>query len=234
MNLINLLIYFSALSLSITYIITSFSFVIRVVGAINNINAKSWNLASAITMLNSFFVALALSSIAFILDTNPKLTSIVFLFFLSTTFVIFGHVFMIFYFHQTHTLIKWISFQYFKDKLINDMHILKLNFFKFDLITSFAWICFLIGFIFPSMLAVIFNEYRTTLFQLSFVFNSIGTFLTIVITDKKASLLSDKNNLINDDKIKILNYLSSVLFNRLISSLFIFFLIIIFFLIGFI
>lgn len=232
MNLINFLIFFSATSLSLTYVVTSFSFVIRVIGAINNVNAKSWNLASAITMLNSFFIALSLSSIAFILDNRPNLFSISILFFLSTFLVIVGHFFILFYFNKTHKLVQWLSFQYFKNVYIKDENIDKLKFFKFDLVTFVAWICFLLGFIFPSILAIIFNEYRTTLFQLSFVFNSIGTFLTIVITDKKASLLSDNENLNEKEKATILNYLSIVLLNRLIASLAILILLIIFYIIG--
>lgn len=231
MILINFLIFFSAASLSLTYVVTSFSFVIRVVGAINNINAKSWNLASAITMLNSFFVALSLSSIAFILDSRPNLFSISILFFVSTFFVIIGHFCILIFFNKTHKLVQWLSFKYFKNVFIKDENMHKLKFFQFDLVTFIAWICFLLGFIFPSILAIIFNEYRTTLFQLSFVFNSIGTFLTIVITDKKASMLSDKEYLNEKEKVKILNFLSIVLYNRLIASLAILILLIIFFII---
>ena len=47
---------------------------------------------------------------------------------------------------------------------------------------------------------------RTTLFQLSFIFNSIGTFLTIIVTDKKASLLSDRENPTQIEKKNIINF----------------------------
>ena len=72
--------------------------------------------------------------------------------------------------------------------------------------------------LFSSILAVIFNEYRATLFQLSFIFNSIGTFLTIIVTDKKASLLSDRENPTQIEKKNIINFLSNVLLNRLLAT----------------
>ena len=163
-------------------------------GAINNVNAKSWNLSSAVLLLNSFFIAISLSMIAFILDYSPDLSILLILFNLSMFLILIGHLIMIRNFNFTLNLIKKLSKIYFRDDLIKSHITENLNFYKFDFTTFMAWICFLIGFIFPSILAVIFNEYRTTLFQLSFIFNSIGTFITIVITDKKASILSDKDN----------------------------------------
>ncbi|MDB3974002.1 DUF2837 family protein [Alphaproteobacteria bacterium] len=217
-SLILTIVIVSSLSLSITYILTSFTFIIRMIGAINNINAKSWNLASAVLLLNSFFIAISLSMIAFVIDHQPNLNSLLILFVLSILVVLIGHILMIFKFNLTSLLIKKISYLYFKSDLIGNNKINKLNFYQFDPVTFIAWICFLIGFIFPSILAVVFNDYRTTLFQLSFIFNSLGTFLTIVITDKKASLLSDKENPSKVEIKKIVNFLSNVLINRLLAT----------------
>tara|TARA_S200000501_G_C20456635_1_gene583280 strand:- start:166 stop:585 length:420 start_codon:yes stop_codon:yes gene_type:complete len=125
---------------------------------------------------------------------------------------------MIIKFNSTTALIKKISKVYFKSDLINNDNTYKLIHYKFDFITFIAWISFLIGFIFPSILAVIFNDYRTTLFQLSFIFNSLGTFLTIIITDKKASLLSDKENPSETEIKKIIDFLSIVIINRLLAT----------------
>lgn len=223
------IIIISSLSLSFTYILTSFTFIIRILGAINNINAKSWNLSSAVLLLNSLFIAISLSLIAFLIDHQPNLNFLLMLFVLSTLIVLIGHLFMVFRFNLSIVIIKKISKIYFKSDLINNNEY-KLNFYKFDFITFLAWICFLIGFIFPSILAIIFNDYRTTLFQLSFIFNSLGTFLTIIITDKKASLLSDKENPSNYDILKIIDFLSNVLINRLIATTLILIFILIFFL----
>lgn len=217
-NLIIFIIIFSSISLSVTYIITSFTFAIRLVGAINNINAKSWNLASAVLLLNSFFIAISLSMIAFIIDYEPKLNYLLILFISSIILVLIGHLFIAKKFNLTVLLIKNITNIYFKSDLIKKVELYNLSFFKFDFITFIAWVCFLIGFIFPSILAAIFNEYRTTLFQLSFIFNSLGTFLTIVITDKKASLLSDIENPTNHDVRRIIDFLSNVLFNRILAT----------------
>tara|TARA_B100000963_G_C22543878_1_gene633511 strand:- start:446 stop:1057 length:612 start_codon:yes stop_codon:yes gene_type:complete len=187
-------------------------------GAINNVNAKSWNLSSAVLLLNSFFIAISLSMIAFILDYSPDLSILLILFNLSMFLILIGHLIMIRNFNFTLNLIKKLSKIYFRDDLIKSHITENLNFYKFDFTTFMAWICFLIGFIFPSILAVIFNEYRTTLFQLSFIFNSIGTFITIVITDKKASILSDKDNPSTIEIKNILDFLSNILINRLIAT----------------
>ena len=188
------------------------------IGAINNINAKSWNLSSAVLLLNSFFIAISLSMIAFILDYSPTLSILLILFNMSMFLILIGHLIMIKKFNLVLNLIKKLSKIYFKDDLIKSHKVENLNFYKFDFSTFIAWICFLIGFIFPSILAVIFNEYRTTLFQFSFIFNSIGTFITIVITDRKASMLSDKDNPSTLEIKNILDFLSNILINRLIAT----------------
>ena len=191
------------------------------IGAINSINAKSWNLASLVLILNSLFIALALFGIGFILDHDPSINSLNKIFLISTIIVIIGHLFMIFSFNNTINLIKKISKLYFKIELIKKSHSFALNFYKFDYASFIAWFCFLVGFILPSILAVIFNQYRTSLFQTSFIFNSIGTILTIVITDKKASLISDISNPSALQIKSIIDFLSKILINRLISSLFV-------------
>ncbi len=212
------LIFIGAISLSLTFILTTFSFIIRMVGAINNINAKSWNLASAITLFNSFFIAIALSTIAYFVDSRPDLKLIIIIFLLSSFIVLLGHLYMFYNFNQISKIIKNITNFYFsKDIAINEINE-KFNNFDFDFFTFLAWVFFMIGFIFPTTLAIIFNDYRTTLFQLSFVFNSLGTFITIVITEKKASLLSDKNVLSKKDYVKIIDYLSIIIFNRIYAN----------------
>jgi len=216
----------SAISLALTYIITSFAFIIRMVGAIDNINAKSWNLSSAILLLNSFFVAISLSMIAFILDYSPNLNILIILFGFCILIIFFGHLIMIKNFNLILKIIKKLSNIYFDKELIKFSNAYNLSFYKFDYTVFIAWICFLIGFIFPSILAVIFNEYRTTLFQLSFIFNSIGTLITTVITDRQASLLSDKENPSKLDIDNILQFLSNILINRIIATTIVFFIIV--------
>jgi len=188
------------------------------IGAINNINAKSWNLASAITLFNSFFIAIALSTIAYFVDSRPDLKLIIIIFLLSSFIVLLGHIYMFYKFNQISKIIKNITNFYFsKDIVINEINE-KFKNFDFDFFTFLAWVFFMIGFIFPTTLAIIFNDYRTTLFQLSFVFNSLGTFITIVITERKASLLSDKNVLSKNDYVKIIDYLSIIIFNRIYAN----------------
>lgn len=196
------------------------------VGAIDNINAKSWNLSSAILLLNSFFVAISLSMIAFILDYSPDLNILIILFGFCILIIFFGHLIMIKNFNLILKIIKKLSNIYFDKELIKFSNASSLSFYKFDYTVFIAWICFLIGFIFPSILAVIFNEYRTTLFQLSFIFNSIGTLITTVITDRQASLLSDKENPSKLDIKNILQFLSNILINRIIATTIVFFIIV--------
>jgi len=224
---IYILIFLSSLTLSLTYLNTSFVFAIRSVGAINKINAKSSNLGSALLMLNGILIAISLSIIAFMLDTNPNLENFIILFLLTIAFILIGHLFLIFNFGFISKLMYWMLKKYFKKVKLNQLSFKKALSFNFDFKISFAWICHLVAFIFPAIMAVIYNDYRTTLFQLSWVFNSIGTFLTITIIEKKASILADHEEISKTQIDFIFEYLSLVLTNRLISTLFIFLLIII-------
>ena len=218
MNVNLFLLIIGSMSLSLTFILTTFSFKIKILGAINDINAKSWNLASAVTLLNSLFIAIALAIIAFFLDTFPNFNFLIIFFLMNTLIVLFGHIFMFYRPSSSFYLIKYIIDIYFTKNLLSKDFKKKFINYSFDLFAFVAWFSFLIGFIFPTFLAIFFNEYRATLFQLSFIFNSFGTLITIVITDKKASLLADSNISKSEKDIKITDYLSLVIINRIYAS----------------
>ena len=221
MSLITItIILISSFSLAFAYVNTTFTFVLKSLGATLNINAKSFNLTQALLILNSFFVAVALTSIAFLIDTTPKLQILLYVFQISLTVIIVFHILILFKFKTVKIFVQWLMKKYFK----NDTYDFKGNFFserkiKFDFVILVAWASYLLGFIFPSILAVIFNEYRTTLFQLSFIFNSLGTFLTILIIEKKLAIMSDQTNKTQFQIDEIMNYLSIVIINRVIASI---------------
>lgn len=219
MSLNFFLLVVGSISLSLTFLLTTFSFKIKILGAINDINAKSWNLASAVTILNSLFIAMALAIIAFFLDTFPDLYFLIIFFLVNTLIVLLGHIYMFFKLSSSYKFIKYLTDIYFTKNLLKIGFRQKFSNYSFDLFSFIAWFSFLIGFIFPTFLAVFFNEYRATLFQLSFIFNSFGTLITIVITDKKASLLADSSSYDSQEELKIIDYLSLVIINRIYASL---------------
>lgn len=219
MNYNIILLVIGSISLSLTFLLTTFSFKIKILGAINEINAKSWNLASAVTLLNSLFIAISLAIIAFFLDTFPNYNFLIIFFLVNTFIVLFGHIFMFYGLSSSYNLIKYLTDIYFRKNLLKKSFNQELNNYSFDMFSFIAWFSFLIGFIFPTFLAIFFNDYRATLFQLSFVFNSFGTLITIVITDKKASLLADSHSFGGDEEILITDYLSLVIINRIYASL---------------
>ena len=213
------LICISSFSFSFVYINTSFVYFIRSIGALGKFNAKSFNLNQALLIFNSFFVAISLTSIAYLIDTIPNLKLIFIIFITSLLIIIIFHILIILKFEHVIRFINFLLKKYYKQMSVHySENILLPKSFSFDLIVSSAWLSYLIGFIFPSFMAVIFNDYRTTLFQLSFIFNSIGTLLTIVVTDKKASFLSDIENPNQKEIEAIINYLSNILINRLYAT----------------
>ena len=214
------IIFISSFSLAFAYINTTFTFVLKSLGATLNINAKSFNLTQALLILNSFFVAVALTSIAFLIDTTPKLQNLLYVFQISLGIITGFHILMLFKFKIVKIFVQWLMKKYFK----NENYEFKGNLciekkINFDFVIIIAWSSYLLGFIFPSILAVIFNEFRTTLFQLSFIFNSLGTFLTILIIEKKLAIMSDQTNKNQFQIDEIMNYLSAVVINRVIASL---------------
>ncbi len=205
-----------------TYLITTFALFIKVIGAINGLKTKSWNLASAILLANSFFIAISLVIIGFILDSNPNL-NLIFVIFLSSFIIIFlGHVLIKFNTIIFFKILNLIVKLYFKQR--SEISNKGLNYLtnSFDKPSLIAWICLLMGFLFPSILAVIFNEYRATLFQLSFIFNSIGTLITVIYTDRRASIYTDKIVMHISEKNDALIYFMKVINSRIISTLFLF------------
>lgn len=223
------LICISSFSFSFIYINTSFVYIIRSIGALGKFNAKSFNLNQALLIFNSFFVAISLTSIAYLIDTIPNLKLIFVIFITSLLIIIIFHILIILKFEHVIRFINFLLKKYYKQMSVrHSENILLPKSFSFNLIVSSAWLSYLIGFIFPSLMAVIFNDYRTTLFQLSFIFNSLGTFLTILIIEKKLSVMADEK-MTQLQKSKIMSYLSNILFNRVIASSFLLLLLIFFY-----
>lgn len=213
-----LLIPIAAISLALTYLLTTFSFYIKIIGSINGLKTKSWNLSSAILLANSFFIAIALTTIGFILDSNPELEIILIIFIIDYLIILTGHLILKNWPSNLFTFFKKIINFYFKfnlkTKYIGD----KRKLFEIDKPSFFAWLCLLVGFLFPSILAVQFNEYRATLFQLSFIFNSIGTFLTVLYTERRASIYTDKVIMKKDEIYHAYEYFLRVINSRIYTS----------------
>lgn len=207
-----------AFSLAVTYLITTFSFFIKVIGAINGLKTKSWNLASAILLINSFFISISLVIIGSILDIQPELNLIFSIFLINFMIIFFGHLLIKFNTHIFFKLLNIIVKIYFKQKIKITYQDSSHPVNTLDKPSLIAWFCLLMGFLFPSMLAVIFNEYRATLFQLSFIFNSIGTLLTVIYTDRRASIYTDKLKMEDNEKKDTYIYFIRVINSRLVST----------------
>ena len=210
----------ASLSLSVTYLLTTFTLIIRFYGAINNNNAKGSNLSSFILIFNSIFIAIALSLIAFMVDRQFHPKWITYLFLNSSLIIILGHLFFLLKINFIINKITKLFKFYFKSKTINTNKF-KLKYNKIDYLSSISWVFLLIGFIFPTYLATFFYEYRTTCFQFSFIFNSLGTILSITYIDRKLSLFADDNSDSSKNEI-IISFLSKILISRFLSSLLIF------------
>ena len=187
-------------------------------GAVNGFKTKSWNLASAILLVNSFFIALSLLIIGLILDFNPKLEFIFLIFFLNFILIFIGHFLIKKNLNFFSKLLNQIFNLYFKQDINLKYRGSKITLNAIDKPSTLAWFCLLMGFLFPSILAVIFNEYRSTLFQLSFVFNSVGTLITVLYTDRRASIYTDKTQMNTDEKDDAFNYFIKVINSRLLST----------------
>lgn len=212
------LIFVSSFAFAFLYINVSFVYVIRSLGALGKFNAKSFNLTQALLILNSFFAATSLTAIAFLIDTNPDIKIILIIFVISLLLIFVFHILIIFKFNYVVRLVDYLLSKYYKQiKFERSSKVLISKSFNYDFIISIAWFSHLIGFIFPSLMAVTFNDYRTSLFQLSFIFNSLGTFLTILIIEKKLSIMADKK-MNQIQKMEIINYLSNILCNRVVTT----------------
>jgi len=207
--------------MSATYLITTFSFFVKIIGSVNGFKTKSWHLAGAILLANSFFIAIALLIIGLILDIQPKL-KLIFLIFLSNFIIIFiGHLFIRFNTKLFFKILNQVFNLYFKQKVDLKYQGFKSTIIFIDKPSLIAWLSLLIGFLFPSILAVIFNEYRSTLFQFSFIFNSIGTLITVIYTDRRASIYTDKIQMSLIEKNDSYIYFLKVINSRLFSTFFV-------------
>jgi hypothetical protein len=148
---------------------------------------------------------------------------------MSTLLIIFGHFFLILKFKLIIKFIQKLFKIYFKfNNFKNFDHKIKYN--NIEFLGLLSWIFLLLGFIFPTYLASFFYEYRTTCFQFSFIFNSVGTILSVIYVDKKISIYGDDNLDLSKSDI-IVSFLSRVLVSRFLSSLLIFINLIFFFII---
>ena len=129
-----------------------------------------------------------------------------------------GHFFLRYHLQLLSFFLKKIISLYFKVDLKINFTEKKLNTYQIDKPSFVAWFFLLVGFLFPSLMAVVFNEYRSTLFQLSFIFNSIGSILSVLYTERRASIYTDHAQLIDEDIIHAFEYYIRVINSRLIMT----------------
>jgi hypothetical protein len=139
-------------------------------GTINKTVAKGYNDAMKVMVLNRVFIVMYFSSVGFLIDTGVS----------------------------GHHLALTFAFSYFCLTLANIVTY-KLRFKKLKgLFVNFESKIFLVavyfnlmGLTIPFLISSHFPEYRLTLSNLSFIFNSIFTVLMVFVIEKKVSLAFD-------------------------------------------
>jgi hypothetical protein len=176
----------SGLCIAITFEV--FQIPIKVAGSFCKMNALASNFSLKSLFINRIGATLYFPSIAYLIENGHKIPSIATLILSATLLNILICVLGFIFFRQ---LISYLCLKLFhSDVCISSFNVRCNEMILFAALASFFG---LLGLTIPYFLSIFFFEYRLTLSNFSFVFNSIFTIITVFLIDRNLSELLDSN-----------------------------------------
>jgi hypothetical protein len=173
----------AVIALVVIYVIETTATVSRGIGIFLNSPAE-FNHASMVMMLgNRIFVAFVMLSLGFFVDSGANSEILI------SIFLLFTIIYSLVIFLVLRLSRKIPFYLYRLCKIIHDIDLGKIKEFnsesgRIDMKSAIATFFFIAGISLPSIFATNFIEYRATLMQTGFIFNSIGSFINVMMVEK--------------------------------------------------
>lgn len=196
MDNINLyVLVFVVIGTSLAYLVDDLAFLSKGFGGLYEINALAANLSSSIFLFNRAAMALILPALGFLVDSGISIK--VMLIAVISSALLMCLLKMIVYRKITRVILflSWVAKKIYGAERITDQN---SNFVditykgRIELQPTLAMILFIAGMTIPSIIAIYFFDNRAFFIQLGFIFNMVGSLLTILFIERKIALDAEK------------------------------------------
>ncbi len=222
MDNINLyVLVFVVIGTSLAYLVDDLAFLSKGFGGLYEINALAANLSSSIFLFNRAAMALILPALGFLVDSGISIK--VMLIAVISSALLMCLLKMIVYRKITRVILflSWVAKKIYGAERITDQN---SNFVditykgRIELQPTLAMILFIAGMTIPSIIAIYFFDNRAFFIQLGFIFNMVGSLLTILFIERKIALDAEKLVSGKIDRDSFIASISSIILSRAVGA----------------
>lgn len=211
---------FAAIGISLAYLIDDIAFLAKGFGGLYGVNALAANLSASIYLFNRAFMALILPALGFLVDSGVEIRIMLIAIVGSTLLMGVLKIAMYRNIIQTMLFVNWMAKKLYGADRIPLCH---SNFSdlaykgRVEFQPALAMILFIAGMTIPSIIAIHFFDNRAFFIQLSFIFNMVGTLLTILFIERKIAIDAEKLTTRKIDKSDFIASVASIILSRVVG-----------------
>ncbi len=209
------------IGITLSYLIDDLVVISKGFGGLYKINALASNLGSSIFLFSRAIMALILPILGFLIDSG---VSIKIMLIIVTGFTFLMSLLKIVMYYNINRLILFLSWVtkkvYGADKItVSNDNFLNLTYKReVNLQSILAMALFISGMTIPSLMAIFFFDNRAFFIQIGFVFNMIGTLLTVLFIERKIAMDAEKVAIGKIDQNSFITSISSVILSRAVGA----------------
>jgi len=208
---------FVAISISLAYLIDDIAFLAKGFGGLYGVNALAANLSASIYLFNRATMALILPALGYLVDSGIGIRVMLIAIIGST--LLMGVLKIIVYRNiiQVMLFVNWMAKKlYGADRVpLCNSNFANLTYKgRIEFQPALAMILFVAGMTIPSIIAIHFFDNRAFFIQLSFIFNMVGTLLTILFIERKIAIDAEKLTTGTIDKSDFVTSIASIILSR--------------------
>ena len=222
MDNINLyVLVFVVIGTSLAYLVDDLAFLSKGFGGLYEINALAANLSSSIFLFNRAAMALILPALGFLVDSGISIKVMLIAVISSALLMCLLKVIVYRKITRVILFLSWVAKKIYGAERITDQN---SNFVditykgRIELQPTLAMILFIAGMTIPSIIAIYFFDNRAFFIQLGFIFNMVGSLLTILFIERKIALDAEKLVSGKIDRDSFIASISSIILSRAVGA----------------
>lgn len=165
------------------------------------------HVGQVLLLINRALIALSLLIIGFLVDSKFGISNLILIYSLTAFLTTIFHLFLLSNSRIRKITLFLLRVIHKKQVYLNNLDYKHVSKFGFWPLLSFVTFLTFFGFFGPSIFAVALYDYRATLMQTSFIFNTAATLMYVLIVEKKMAIVMDLGDieLINTLRKNFLN-----------------------------
>jgi hypothetical protein len=178
------------LTITLAYLGDTLSFVSRLYGAVVDRYAIFTHVGMVVLLANRVAVAFCMPLLGYFVDSQIGISNLIWIYELSLVVLALTMCLIATRIDLAFKALLFFGRAFHKDEMLPNVKEIAPGKLKIDGPALYTMIFYLSGFLLPALVAMMFPDYRATLMQLGFVFNSMGTLINVAVVERRFSTLA--------------------------------------------